>query len=130
MRRQLVAAAILAAMFGAGTLVGYAWGRRPMPSQLRSMTPGSTVLAEALHLTETQRLAVDSILVAGQPHLDSISRNVQQRLAATIDSMEAEIRLLLNQEQRGRLDSLRVEGGLPLAPGTRLRRPGPAQEQP
>lgn len=130
MKRQLMAAAVLAAMFGAGALAGYAWGRRPAPPQLRSMTPGSTVLAEALQLSEAQRLAVDSILVAGQPHLDSISRDVQRRLAATIDSMEAEIRLLLDEQQLRRLDSLRVEGGLPLAPGTRLRSPGPPRENP
>lgn len=130
MKRQLMAAAVLAAMFGAGALAGYAWGRRPAPPQLRSMTPGSTVLAEALQLSEAQRLAVDSILVAGQPHLDSISRDAQRRLAATIDSMEAEIRLLLDEQQLRRLDSLRVEGGLPLAPGTRLRSPGPPRENP
>jgi hypothetical protein len=73
---------------------------------------------------------VDSILVAGQPHLDSISRDVQQRLAASIDSMEARVRLLLDEDQIRRLDSLGVEGGLPFAPGQRMRRPGPPREIP
>lgn len=125
MNRTLVAALVLALMFGAGALAGFWWGRRPLPQRPRSMTPGSTVLAEALGLSESQRLAVDSILVAGQPAIDSISRAVQQRLRTSIDSMEEEIRRLLDPAQLRRLDSLRAEGGLPLAPGTRLRQPGP-----
>jgi hypothetical protein len=70
-------------------------------------------------------LAVDSILLAGQPGIDSISRTVQEQLRAAIDAMEAEIRLRLDAEQLRKLDSLRAEGGLPLSPGYRLRQPLP-----
>lgn len=127
MKRRFTAALMLGLMFAAGAMAGFWAGRRPLPQALRSMTPGSTVLAEALGLTETQRLAVDSILVTGQPAIDSISRTVQERLRAAIDSMEGEIRGLLDDEQLRRLDSLRSEGGLPLAPGTRLRQTAPPQ---
>jgi len=127
MTRRLTAVLILAVMFCAGAFGGYWWGRRPQPMQPRSMTPGSTVLAEALGLSDSQRQAVDSILVAGQPRIDSISRTVQERLRAEIDVMEGSIRRLLDAEQLRKLDSLRAEGGLPLAPGYRLRRgPPPA----
>lgn len=125
MRRQLIAALMLALMFAAGAFTGYRWALRPRPMQPRSMTPGSTVLAEALDLSEQQRQAVDAILVAGEPRMDSITRAVQAQLSTAVDSMEAEIRLLLTAEQALKLDSLRARGGLPLAPGTRLRRPPP-----
>ena len=125
MRRHLVAALLLAGMFVAGAFTGYRWAQRPRPPQLRSMTPGSTVLADALGLSELQRIAVDSILLAGQPGIDSISRTMQERLRTAIDSMEGEIRRLLDADQLRRLDSLRAEGGLPLATGVRLRQPPP-----
>jgi uncharacterized membrane protein len=125
MRRQLIAALLLAGMFVAGAFAGYWFANRPRPPQLRSMTPGSTVLADALGLSEPQRRAVDSILVAGQPRIDSISQTVQAQLRTAIDSMEGEIRRLLDPEQLRRLDSLRAVGGLPLATGVRLRQPPP-----
>lgn len=125
MKRKLVASLVLAVMFAAGWFAGSGWARRPLPMQLRSMTPGGTVLADALGLSEPQRIAVDSILLAGQPAIDSISRTVQQRLRLAIDSLEGEIRRVLDPDQLRRLDSLRTEGGLPLATGARLRQPAP-----
>ena len=125
MRRQLVAALILALMFAAGAFTGHWWARRPQPPRLRSMTPGSTVLAETLDLSPAQQAAVDSILVEGQPEIDSISRDVQERLRARIAEMERQIRSILDSMQARKLDSLSAEGGIPTAPGSRLRRPPP-----
>jgi hypothetical protein len=68
---------------------------------------------------------VQDILVGGQPTIDSLSRAAQERLSGAIDSLESQIRLLLDAEQTRKLDSLRAEGGLPLAPGYRLRQPPP-----
>jgi uncharacterized membrane protein len=125
MRRQLVAALILALMFAAGAFTGHWWARRPQPPRLRSMTPGSTVLAETLGLSPAQQAAVDSILVDGQPEIDSISRDVQEQLREAIAEIERQVRMLLDSTQARMLDSLSAEGGIPLAPGTRLRRPPP-----
>jgi hypothetical protein len=125
MTRRLGAVLILAVMFAAGAVAGRWWANRPGPSLPRSMTPGSTVLAETLGLSAQQQATVDSILLAGQPEIDSISRDVQERLRARIAEMERQIRLILDSVQARKLDSLSAVGGIPTAPGERLRRPPP-----
>jgi hypothetical protein len=125
MKRQLAAALILALMFAAGAFTGHWWAQRPRPMQPRSMSPGSTVLADALGLSPSQQQVVDSILVAGEPRMDSISRAVQEQLGGELAQMEQAIRRILDDEQARKLDSLSAAGGIPTAPGARLRRPPP-----
>jgi Spy/CpxP family protein refolding chaperone len=104
--------ALLVVVFAAGALVGAAGdrllGERPIPRRpfaMRLGEPGHLPPPfERLGLTDEQRQRITAILDAARPLTDSILEETLPRLRAVTDSIRAEIRGVLTEEQRERFD--------------------------
>jgi Spy/CpxP family protein refolding chaperone len=116
--RRFRAAALLLATFAAGGIAGYALAGFRAPSapvagqstvrvQLKEGLPAAF---ESLGLTADQRREITAILARARPRTDSTLREVIPRLRVLTDSVDAEIRVILQPEQREKLSKIRGAG--------------------
>lgn len=115
--------AILALTLIAGVAAGFAMDRavlRPDRSAAPQQSGGrdgggrrnnryESMLYERLNLTPAQRARIDSVLERGRRETDAYWDRVEPQLRAIVDSMRADIRATLTEEQRAKYDSLRAE---------------------
>lgn len=121
LRPRLAAIALLLGVFVAGAVTGiqlYRWGERNsmalpppprMPPRMRLHTLGLS--------TEQQR-KIDAIMNKHHPDIEAVLREGFPRLRAIHDRIDAEIRPILNEEQRIKFDSMKLQ-----APGRHLDGP-------
>ncbi|HET9986436.1 MAG TPA: hypothetical protein VFQ38_22850 [Longimicrobiales bacterium] len=118
-RARLLALAILVVTFVAGALAGAAVtrvvnaegsrrGGPPIPPRTSVFAPGSP-LAERLNVTDAQRAQIEAIVARERPRADSVARQLRERLRATFDSTNAQIRTVLTPEQRVEFDRFLAE---------------------
>lgn len=107
-RVSLVASVVLALTFllGAATGVGAAWWARgtfpPRP-------PHGPIPLEELGLTHAQRAKVDEILERYHPQFDAVFRSTFPRVRAISESLEADVREVLDERQKARFDALKAQ---------------------
>lgn len=98
------AALAVAALFLAGLLAGVAITHWLSPA------PAPTGLSEALgelDLTPEQAARIDRILTTSQSRTDRVLEEVLPRVQAVVDSVDGEIRQVLTDTQRIRLEEIR-----------------------
>ena len=105
-RAQLVAAILLVVTFFSGALAGNAVERvRSVRVEIRVRTEvGIPAVFDDLALTPEQRRQIEVILERGRPRTDSVMAEIFPRIRAVTDSVDAEIRTVLNGDQIRRLD--------------------------
>ncbi|MFB3908225.1 MAG: hypothetical protein ACE15D_07460 [Candidatus Eisenbacteria bacterium] len=124
-RLRLQAVLLLICVLLIGALAGIAVDRilldrgdghphRPPPTGL------PTEIIEGLDLTPEQYEKVDSIVWSSRPRTDAIFDELLPRIRSLADSVRAEIRLVLNEEQRATFDRRR-----PMVLGEERIRPEP-----
>lgn len=130
--------ALVAIVFVAGVLAGVAGDRllaarrapEPPPpdmTMLRPLRRGSLPgMFRQLDLTLAQRRQIVEILEQGEPRTEEILSEMLPRLRAVTDSVHAEIRAVLTEEQASRLDSL-LQLMRPRRGPMRQRMPGPSE---
>ncbi len=104
-------AVMLLLIFGAGMGAGYGLARIG-PSAARRYEPQNPLVPgpgmyRRLGLTPEQRKAVEAILQKYRPELDAILRETAPRVREVNERILDEIRLLLDENQRQRLERLR-----------------------
>ena len=105
-RSAMVAVGI--AIFVIGAAVGVLANRFLAPQRSIRLSAGSmTGVLDRLQLTPQQRAQAESILARSSPRSEAIMLDVSERLRGVADSVDAELRLILDPSQRARLDSLR-----------------------
>lgn len=100
-RVRLVTVLLLVGVFAAGALTGagiYDWA---MPR--RSLPPFRRFVDE-LRLSPDQATRAREIGERHRVELEAVFRETQPRISAIQEEMEGELRTILNEEQRGRLD--------------------------
>jgi Spy/CpxP family protein refolding chaperone len=108
-RAQAIGAALLCLAFAAGVLSGVAWTRTRRDGvnvQVRMTTELPSEL-RALDLTPAQTDTLRAIFAAGQRQSLRVLRELEPRMRAEMDSVNAEIRAVLTPEQRARFDARR-----------------------
>jgi Spy/CpxP family protein refolding chaperone len=108
-RSRVIAAALLALAFIAGTAAGVAADRllTPKPIIRERITRDMSGVLDKLALTPQQRVQADAIIQRSAPRTETAMLEVAERLRTVSDSVDAELRAILTTEQRTRLDSLR-----------------------
>ena len=96
----------MAGVFLAGLLLGLAIARWRSPASPAGSGDLSEALAE-LDLTADQRARIDHILTSGQGRTDRVLEEVLPRVQAVVDSVDGEIRHVLTDRQRVRLEEIR-----------------------
>lgn len=119
---RLVTAMLLVATFAAGTVTGgvlvHFGTHRDVPSH--PMPAVGPMPWETLELNESQRKLAHEIMERHRPKLDSIFDETAPKVRAITDAIDAEIRTILNPEQRTRFDrilAVRRNGPPPPPPG-------------
>jgi hypothetical protein len=105
--------ALLGALVGIAFIAGIAAGvigdrmvgRRPVIRARFTADMGPVL--DQLRLTSAQRARAESIIARRTPRSEELMIELAERLRAVSDSVDAELRAILNPEQRARLDSLR-----------------------
>ena len=87
---------------GAGMFMGARGG----PPGARSPRPGMLIerLDRELHLTDEQKVRVQSIFDGRRPHLEAIQREMATRASEEQRELQAEIRKVLTPDQQVRFD--------------------------
>jgi len=129
MRSRGVAAALLAAAFAVGILVGAGgtlladWNEGPDRRESRGPRGYLQRLTHVLELDSAQRDTVQAILDRHKPALDSLRREMEPRFETLQQSIRSDIRSRLNPDQQRkfndmtrRSDSMRNRGGDSHAP--------------
>lgn len=129
MRSRGVAAALLAAAFAVGILVGAGgtlladWNDGPARRESRGPRGYLQRLTHVLELDSAQRDTVQAILDRHKPALDSLRREMEPRFETLQQSIRSDIRSRLNPDQQRkfndmtrRSDSMRNRGGDSHAP--------------
>jgi hypothetical protein len=109
---RVVAAITLIITFAAGVGVGIGVERLLRPQQRVKTIVASADMSgilDKLGLTASQRAAADSIVSRGAPRAEDMMRDLAARLRGVSDSLDAELRAILTDAQRARLDSLRTD---------------------
>jgi hypothetical protein len=114
-RSAIAAAAVVALTLVAGAAAGIVVYRMVSPAPVAE-APAADMsrTLDHLSLTPEQRSRADSILARTAPRTESIMVDVGDRLVAVADSAVKELNAILDERQRARLDSLRVESGIML----------------
>jgi len=116
-RVRLLTAAVLLAVFAAGALFGAGlarWAPHPGPG------PGRPPLPRAFHqlgLTPAQHRQAAEIMERYRPQLDAIVQETFPRVRQINDRIAVELRGILTDEQRARLDELESRRGPHRMPG-------------
>lgn len=109
-RTFVASVAILA--FVAGVAVGVA-GSKLLPqgpgTRIRASAQDMSAVFDRLALTPEQRRQVDAIVERSAPRSRAIMLETAERLRAVADSLDTELRTVLNPQQRARLDSMRSD---------------------
>jgi hypothetical protein len=133
-RARLATAGVLALVFGVGALAGIAGDRMlerrtsdllagvpPTPTEVEeveadepaepevSSAPRSRWLIHQVDLTESQRVAVDSVLTFYRAQVRELTDVYNDAYWSAVQSTRDELRSILEEEQRVRYDSLLVE---------------------
>ena len=98
----------LVGVFLAGLFAGIGverWGS-PAPDPEAAAASLSASL-DQLELTPQQRERIETILATSQTSTDRVLAEVLPRIQAVVDSVNGEIRQVLDEEQRVRLDQIR-----------------------
>jgi Spy/CpxP family protein refolding chaperone len=110
-RARVLGSLVVALAFVAGVVTGMAVERRPRPGVNVTMTATTTNAMprelEGLDLTESQRVAIRSILVRGRDRVIAVMRDFDPRMSAAVDSTNREIEALLTPGQRASLAEYR-----------------------
>ena len=110
-RRNIIVSAIVALVFVAGAAAGLAATHVMAPRRIlgtRVKHDMSGVL-DRLQLSPDQRTRAEDILARSAPRAESVMVEMAERLRAISDSVDGELRGILDPTQRVRLDSLRRE---------------------
>lgn len=123
-RPRLVGIALLMATFVAGMFSGAALERRagaraPQPEPQAKAQPAERVhgggrghthrtILDQIDLTPEQRARIDSILQIGRQRMDAFWKETGPGYRALVDSTRAQVRAIMNPEQRARYDELRA----------------------
>lgn len=112
-RARIVGAVVLLAVFVAGFMAGVAWRDRPRASspvnvdvQLSTRLPRELT---RLDLDATQEDSLRAVLRRGNARVRSVLAEIQPRMHAALDSVDAEVDAVLTPEQRARLRASRPE---------------------
>jgi len=99
------AVVVLVSTFLAGTLSGAAVDRltHRAPARRPSLAFASRIF-DSLELGVEQRAQVDSIVTAGRERSNAIFVEMRPRIAAAMDSTWADVRAVLTESQKTRLD--------------------------
>ena len=111
-RARLIATASIALTFAAGVITGVMLA----PALIRSPSDGLPPPLDALGLDAEQRAEVRRILERRRPELDAVIEPVLPRLREVQDAVERDLRDVLTEPQRVRLDELRRGGAPPPLP--------------
>ena len=108
-RRSVVVTAIVALVFVAGAAAGLAADRVMSPRLVRGMRLKHDMsgVLDRLQLSPDQRARAEDILARSAPRAESLMVEMAERLRAISDSVDGELRGILDPAQRVRLDSLR-----------------------
>lgn len=102
--------AIAALALVAGIAAGVIGTRLLTPTrQLRLAPSNMSAVLDRLDLTDQQRSQAAAILDRSAPRSRAIMMDMAQQLRRVADSVDAELRAILTEAQRARLDSLREE---------------------
>jgi Spy/CpxP family protein refolding chaperone len=102
------AALALVGVFLAGLFAGFAIGRWRSPTPAPEVAPaGLSASLDQLELTPDQRDRIETILTTSQTRTDRVLEEVLPPIRAIVDSVDGEIRRVLDEEQRIRLDQIR-----------------------
>ena len=102
------AALALAGVFLAGLFTGLAVGRWRSPApEPQAAAAGLSASLDQLELSPQQRERIETILATSQTRTDRVLEEVLPRIQAVVDSVDGEIRRVLDEEQRIRLDQIR-----------------------
>lgn len=121
---RLSAVALLLGIFAAGAFTGagiYHWAVRGHGPMGPPGVFGPRGMHRELGLTDAQAKQVDAIMEKYHPELEAVMRESFPRLRSVGDKIDAEIRPLLNDEQRRRFDEMKLHRP---APGMRASRKG------
>ena len=112
-RRTVQAALVLAATFVLGAISGAGflhWSHGPPPGP---PPHGGPIPVDELDLTPAQHERVRAILDAHRPEVEAVLDESRPRLEQINDRVVAQVREVLTEEQRERLDELRARRGPP-----------------
>ena len=110
-RRNIIVSAVIALVFVAGAAASLAAThvmapRRILGTRLKQDMSG---VLDRLQLSPDQRVRAEAILARSAPRAESLMVEMAERLRAISDSVDGELRGILDPAQRVRLDSLRRE---------------------
>ncbi|HET9954486.1 MAG TPA: hypothetical protein VFQ61_08275 [Polyangiaceae bacterium] len=123
LRSKVAAAALLLGIFVAGAFTGvaiYRWARHDDLHHLhpRPHPDFPKMLADNLDLSPAQEQQVREVFDRHRPELDAVFRETFPRVRAVQDSIDAEVRPLLNESQRQRFDEFKARANKgPFPPG-------------
>jgi hypothetical protein len=107
-RFWLLLGSLVALTFVAGAAAGVIADRMFGPKVvLRTSLGDMSAVLDRLDLTAEQRRQADSIVARSTPRTEAIMLDVAERLRAVADSVDAELRAVLEPGQRAKLDSMR-----------------------
>jgi len=104
---RLRAFGLLAAMFAVGAVAGAGISRLAAPRPLHLGPPGMDLLGQ-LALSAEQRTKADKIFERHRPELDAILRETMPRVRQVQETIDREVRDLLDPGQARRFDELRA----------------------
>ena len=99
------AALVVTFLLGSATGAGVAWWARGNCSQL---PPPGPLPLEELDLTEAQAIKVNDIFKRYHPQFDRVFRSTFPQVQMITESLENEVRRVLDDQQRVRFDTLKA----------------------